>query len=81
MTYVHVCYYFSTFIKMCKYLGNEFVKQDSLTRDFPHNIFRISHDSKHGVINHILQIILSQTVAALTVLYVAKFSNYVFLHL
>ena len=33
--------------------GNQIVKPDSLTRDFPHNIFRISHDSKHGVINHI----------------------------
>ena len=31
-------------------MKNQFVKQDSLTRDFPHNIFRISHDSKHGVI-------------------------------
>ena len=32
-------------------MKNQFVKQDSLTRDFPHNIFRISHDSKQGVIN------------------------------
>ena len=31
-------------------MKNQFVKQDSLTRDFPHNRFRISHDSKRGAL-------------------------------
>ena len=33
-------------MKESDYMKNQFVKQDSLRRDFPHNIFRISHDSK-----------------------------------